>query len=389
MYEVPKHVLLVEDSPTDAALLRQSFLRLEQAKWKLTHVERLSSAINACFADTIDVVLLDLRLPDSDEAETLREFRASVPDVPVVVLTMMDDEALALQAMAGGAQDYLVKGQITLSLLARSLRYAIERGHILKRLQNSEQSMLRALEQEQELNLLKSSFISMASHEFRTPMTMIRTAVELLQNFGHELTEVKRQQYFDRIKTAIHQITQLLDEVLLLGSAETGLRYKPEPVDLAKLCNELTEDLQFSNSDSHTIMFTCQGNCSKAVMDTALLRHILTNLLSNALKYSPQGGNIQFKLCCQDDTAIFQVQDYGIGIPMKDQSHLFETFYRCGNVGKIQGTGLGLAIVKKCVDLHQGRIQVYSENGAGTTFTVTLPLKPQASVTVPSALSEA
>lgn len=379
MDEVPKRVLLVEDSPTDANLLRQFFLRLDRSQWELTHVELLSSAIDACFASPVDVVLLDLRLPDSDEAETLVDFRASVTDVPVVVLTMMDDETLALQAMAGGAQDYLVKGQITPSLLARSLRYAIERGQILKRLQNSEQSMLRALEQEQELNLLKSSFISMASHEFRTPMTMIRTAVELLQNFGHELTEEKRQQYFDWIKTAIQRITQLLDEVLLLSSTETGLRYKPEPIDLTELCTELTEDLQFSNSDSHTILFDQQGDCSKAVMDAALLRHILTNLLSNALKYSPQGGEIRFKLNCHNNTAIFQVQDHGIGIPTNDQMHLFETFYRCGNVGKIQGTGLGLAIVKKCVDLHQGRIEVYSQHGAGTTFTVALPLEPRSS----------
>ncbi|MBW4469703.1 MAG: response regulator [Stenomitos rutilans HA7619-LM2] len=380
MNEIPKHVLLVEDSPTDAALLRRSFLHLEQtnhqSKWQLTHVERLSSAIEACSTQPIDIVLLDLRLPDSDEEETLLEFRVSVPDIPVVVLTMMDDEALAMQAMAGGAQDYLVKGQITLSLLGRSLRYAIERGNILKRLKTSEQSMLRALEQEQELNLLKSSFISMASHEFRTPMTMIRTAVELLQNFHHELTETKRQEYFDRIKTAIKQVMQLLDEVLLLGSTETGLHYKPESVDLVEFCTELTEELQFSNSDSHTIKFDCQGSCSPAVMDAALLRHIFTNLLSNALKYSPQGGEVQFTLCYQNAKARFYIQDQGIGIPTKDQPHLFETFYRCANVGKIQGTGLGLAIVKKCVELHQGQIQVCSEDGKGTTFTVTLPLQP-------------
>lgn len=382
MDEVPKHVLLVEDSPTDAALLRQSFLCLDQSKWQLTHVEYLSSAIQTCSTQPIDVVLLDLRLPDSDEAETLLEFRASVPDVPVVVLTMMDDEAFALQAMANGAQDYLVKGQITLSLLARSLRYAIERGHILKRLKTSEQSILRALEQEQELNLLKSSFISMASHEFRTPMTMIRTAVELLQNYNDTLSTAKRQEYFDRIKTAIRQIMQLLDEVLLLGSTETGLRHKPEPVDLVAFCTELTEELQFSNSESHMIRFDCQGCGSPAVMDAALLRHIFTNLLSNALKYSPYGGDIQFTLCYEEDRAKFHIHDQGIGIPLKDQARLFETFYRCGNVGKIQGTGLGLAIVKKCVELHQGYIQVCSQDGEGTTFTVTLPLRPRSLVAV-------
>ncbi len=377
MNEAPTHVLLVEDSPTDANLLRQFFLRSTREKWQLMHVERLNDAIEACEKAAFDIVLLDLRLPDSDGFETLVDFCASVPHLPVIVLTMMDDEELALQAMASGAQDYLVKGQITLPLLVRTIRYAIERGQILKRLKNSEQSMLKALEQEQELNLLKSSFISMASHEFRTPMTTIRTSVELLQNFSRELTEEKRNQYFDRIKTAIHRITQLLDEVLLLGSTESGLRYKPEAINLNEFCTELTEDLQFSNSDRHTIIFALQGDCTEAVMDAALLRHILTNLLSNALKYSPHGGEIQFSLRCKEKKAIFAVRDDGIGIPQKDQSHLFETFYRCGNVGKIQGTGLGLAIVKKCVDLHQGQIHVCSEIDQGTTFTVALPLHPR------------
>ncbi len=371
------HILLVEDSPTDADLIRQNFLRLGKEQWRLTHVERLSNAIAQCQENSFDVVLLDLGLPDSDGLETVAEFRASVPIMPVVVLTMMDDEELALQVMAHGAQDYLVKDQITTQLLVRSLRYAIEREQIFQQLKNSERKILSAWEQEQELNLLKSSFISMASHEFRTPMTTIRTSVELLQKFDRELTEQKRDDYFERIKAAISQIIHLLDEILLLGSGEAGgLRYQPEPLDLEKFCADLTENLRFSHSQHCTITAEYEGDCSNAVMDAALLWHILTNLLSNAIKYSPSGGNIRFSLLCQSGTATFQVQDHGLGIPLKDQSHLFETFYRCSNVGKIQGTGLGLAIVKKCVDLHQGDIQVNSELEKGTMFTVTLPIEP-------------
>ncbi len=371
------HVLLVEDSPTDADLLRQVFFRSGKDQWQLTHVERLTTAIAHCHEHSYDVVLLDLGLPDSDGLETVTEFRTNVLTVPVVVLTMMDDDELALQVMARGAQDYLVKDQITPQLLARSLRYAIERERIFQQLKNSERTILNAWEQEQELNLLKSSFISMASHEFRTPMTTIRTSAELLQKFDRELTEQKRHDYFERIKAAIKQITHLLDEILLLGSGEAGgLRYRPEPFDLGKFCIELIEDLQFSHSQHYTITAEHEGDCSVAVMDAALLWHILTNLLSNAIKYSPTGGSVRFRLRCQLDTATFQVQDHGIGIPLKDQSHLFETFYRCGNVGKIQGTGLGLAIAKKCVDLHRGTIQVNSEVGQGTVFTVVLPMKP-------------
>ncbi|MGA7935666.1 MAG: hybrid sensor histidine kinase/response regulator [Kovacikia sp.] len=377
MREISVHVLLVEDSPTDANLLRQVFLHSGKAGWELTHVERLDEGIEISQKQPFDVVLLDLGLPDSDGFKTITEFRAAIPNIPIIILTMMDDEDLAVQAMAGGAQDYLVKDQITMQLLIRSIRYAIERGHILQRLQQSEQSILRALEREQELGLLRSSFISMASHELRTPLTMIRTCVELFQHYNHELTEEKKTQYFERIKIAISQITHLLDDVLTLGSTKSGgLKFKPEPLDLEEFCRELAETIQFSNSKHHTITFSCQGDSTHAEMDAALLRHIFTNLLSNATKYSPQGGNVQFDLVCCDGFARFKVKDEGIGIPLKDQAHLFETFYRCSNVGSIPGTGLGLAIVKKCVELHRGQIQVSTDTHSGTTFVVKLPLNP-------------
>lgn len=377
MDTIPVQVLLVEDSPTDADLLRQVFLHSGKNQWHLTHVERLATAIAHCHENSYDVVLLDLGLPDSEGLETVTEFRENVLTVPVVVLTMMDDEEFALQVMTRGAQDYLVKDQITTQLLVRSIRYAMERERIFQQLKNSERTILNAWEQEQELNLLKSSFISMASHEFRTPMTTIRTSTELLQKFDRELTEQKRYDYFERIKAAIKQITHLLDEILLLGSGEAGgLRYRPEPLNLEKFCLGLIEDLQVSLSQHCAITAEYEGDCSVTEMDAALLWHIITNLLSNAIKYSPTGGSIRFSLLCQAGTATFRVQDYGIGIPLKDQSHLFETFYRCSNVGKIKGTGLGLAIAKKCVDLHQGNIQVSSELGQGTVFTVELPTFP-------------
>jgi signal transduction histidine kinase len=289
---------------------------------------------------------------------------------------MMDDEQLALDAMTRGAQDYLVKDQITVQLLARSLRYAIERGEIVKQLKDSEQRLSQALEQEQKLNLLKSNFIAIASHEFRTPMTTIRSSVELLQ-FNLKLTEEKRNTYFDLIKAAINRIVHLMDEVLLLGSTEAGgLKYNPAPLNLEKFCRELIAAVQVNTNEQYVITFSHQGNCNLVEMDEKLLKYIFNNLLSNAIKYSPEGGKIQFDLNAQADTVTFQVQDQGIGIPPEDQLNLFEAFHRCSNVGKIQGTGLGLAIAKKCVDLHQGHIQVTSEVNVGTTFTVVLPLNP-------------
>lgn len=375
--ETPTTVLLVEDSDSDANLLRQVFLRAGQEQWKLVHVERLAAAIDTCRRLPIDAVLLDLRLPDSDGLETVADFRAAVPDVPVVVLTMRDDEALALQAVARGAQDYLVKDLITIQLLVRSIRYAIERGQILQQLKNSEQAVLRALAQEQELSALKSSFIAMVSHEFRNPLSLIRTSVELLQTYSDRLTAERRRSYLHCIEAAVDQVLYVLDEVLLLGSAEAGaLTYQPAPIDLEQLCQELLESVQVLASDRHQLQFSAAGSCDAAEMDAVLLRHILSNLLHNAIKYSPAGGEVRFTLECRPPIAIFTVRDQGIGIPNAEQHRLFESFHRCSNVGKIPGTGLGLAIVNRCVELHRGELQIKSEVNRGTTMTVMLPLLP-------------
>lgn len=240
----------------------------------------------------------------------------------------------------------------------------------------AEAEIWKALEKERELNQLKSNFVSMVSHEFRTPMTTIRTASELLQCYSQQLSDEKKTKYFGQIQSSIQHMLHLLDEVLILGRTEAGgLQFNPAPLDLATFCHELVEVSHLSANSEHTISLTCQGSCQAAVMDEILLRHIFTNLLSNAVKYSPQGGTIQFSLNCQDDLVTFQVQDAGIGIPEKDQQRLFETFHRASNVGRIQGTGLGLAIVKSCVELHRGKIQVQSRMGVGTTFTVLLPLR--------------
>ncbi|MEI2582339.1 hybrid sensor histidine kinase/response regulator [Scytonema sp. PRP1] len=491
------NILLVEDSASDAKLLQQTLWHLGGERWQVVHFERLSDAIDSCSKSTFDIVLLDLFLPDSKGLNTLAEFYAAAPNIPIVVLAKFDDEDIALQAVAKKAQDYLIKGQITPNLLRRTIRYAIDRGQILKQLKESEhrlravfeqtfQSMalltlegiileinqpalklwgsqqqdcvgkplweleswnfscanqewlksiiakaadgefvrhelllpsennvmvwidfsvkplkdetgkavllivegrdiseskraeaelVNAWVQERELNEMKSNFVSMVSHEFRNPMTVIRTAVELLESYNHQLSDQQKSQYFGKIQTAIRQMLQLLDQILFLGRSDAGkLQYEPTPLDLEDFCSELTQTLQLAANGKHQIIFSFQGEQTSVEVDENLLRYILTNLLSNAIKYSPQGGKIVFNVLCQDDTATFQIQDSGIGIPLQDQQRLFETFHRASNVGSIPGTGLGLSIVKKCVDLHQGQIYLQSQVGVGTTFTVKLPL---------------
>lgn len=241
--------------------------------------------------------------------------------------------------------------------------------------------ILNALAKEKELGDLKSRFISITSHEFRTPLTTIMSTTELLEYY--EWTKEEELEQLHLIQDAVKQMLQLLEDVLFIGTADAGqLRFNPVLLDLDKFCWDLVAEIQRGinfnlspNGAQHTIAFTSSHQPFFACMDKKLLRQLLSNLLLNAIKYSPAGGTVQFELTSQGDQAVFQIQDQGIGIPKEDQPRLFEFFHRAKNVGAIAGTGLGLAIVKKCVDLHDGRITVHSEVGAGTQFTITLPKK--------------
>jgi PAS domain S-box-containing protein len=243
----------------------------------------------------------------------------------------------------------------------------------------AEQTRL-ALEKEREISKIKSDFITIASHEFRTPLTTILLSCDFLQNCGEQLSYEKKERHYNRIKSSVKHLTQILEDVLIIGKTEAGkLEFEPSPIDLISLCLDLVEQLQLSAGEKYHLNFVeqCVYGCKREdlpVMDEKLLRHILTNLLSNAIKYSPQGGTILFELICDNKSVIFRIQDEGIGIPQEDQPKLFTSFFRSSNTANLPGTGLGLTIVKNAVELHGGQITLESQVGVGTTFTVILPI---------------
>lgn len=239
------------------------------------------------------------------------------------------------------------------------------------------QLLEQALEKEQELHRLKSLFISTVSHEFRNPLTVIQSAVELIEMQGANLTEGKRETYVKRIKGAVESMKNLMEDVLFMGRAETvKLECHPAPLNLKQFCQELIQEFSATESNSQEIVFTCHSHHTDAAMDEQLLHYLFGNLLSNAVKYSLPGGKILFDLTCDSVTGVatFQIQDQGIGIPETDKKRLFESFYRASNVQSIHGTGLGLVIVKRCVDAHKGEIKMTSQVDVGTTFTIMLPI---------------
>jgi PAS domain S-box-containing protein len=233
----------------------------------------------------------------------------------------------------------------------------------------------RALAREREINDLKSRFVSMVSHEFRNPLNLISGFVQLLERQGGQHPD--RQAVFLRhINDAVGKMTLMLEDVLVLGKTESAqLAFNPAPLNLLPFCQKIIDDIQVGQGAKARIVFTHTGACRTAEFDSTLLRYILNNLLSNALKYSTADRQVQLRLECQTSAVIFQIQDAGIGIPLDAQAHLFEAFYRANNVDGVPGTGLGLSVVKQAVDLHAGTIEVDSEVDVGTTFTVTIPLQ--------------
>ncbi|WP_413172259.1 CBS domain-containing protein [Anabaena azotica] len=239
----------------------------------------------------------------------------------------------------------------------------------------AEQDIFKAFAREKELGELKSRFVSMTSHEFRTPLAVISSSAGILKDFGHKLDEEQKIKHLECIQTYVRHTTQLLDDILLINKAESGkLAFEPGYLDLIPFCQKLVEEIQISAPNHIIGFFSNPQYIVTTNLDKKLLRQILINLLSNAIKYSPQNSTVNFDLNITEQNVIFSIQDYGIGIPEADQLQLFESFHRASNVGNIPGTGLGLSIVAKCVDLHKGSITVNSQLGIGTNFTVTIPL---------------
>ncbi len=232
----------------------------------------------------------------------------------------------------------------------------------------------QSLEKEKELSELKTRFISTASHEFRTPLTSVLSSTELIERYSKRWTEEKFNEHINRIKNAVDYLTKLLDDVLTISRTDTGkIFFNPQPLNLREFCKAILLEVNAQSKADHKLIFKYLLKKKDFLMDQKLLKFMLTNLLSNAYKYSPKGGKIEFSISSVKDKICIKVSDEGIGIPDDDKNHLFEPFHRGLNTIEIHGTGLGMSIVKKAVDLHNGKIEFESELNKGTTFTISLP----------------
>lgn len=230
----------------------------------------------------------------------------------------------------------------------------------------------------QEVSRLKSTFVSMVSHEFRTPLAVITASTGNLQRYFERLSAEQRTQLLIDIGNASERMKDLIEEVLLLGKVESGkMRCQPTFLDLPALCERTISEVSKAFDQPNRIQLNTVDLEGRVELDETLISVILTNLLNNALKYSPPDSAVMLKLERNGNEIVLQVRDLGMGIPAEDQKELFKSFYRASNVGQTQGTGLGLTIVKRCVDLHGGHISFDSALHQGTTFTVCIPATPR------------
>jgi PAS domain S-box-containing protein len=241
----------------------------------------------------------------------------------------------------------------------------------------AQEELSKALSREKELNEMKSRFVTLASHEFKTPLAVILSSTNLIEKYQDAASTDKRLRHVQRIKSNVNNLKQLLNDFLSLEKLEEGMiRNEPASTDLMKMAEEAMQDMEEACKDQQRIGLEVKGGIREIAVDQQLLRNILNNLLSNAIKYSPEGSLIRFLVEFDEDKVRITITDSGIGIPPEEQEQLFQRFFRAKNTTGISGTGLGLSIVKKYLDLMGGTISVESQPGKGSTFTIILPAAP-------------
>lgn len=359
-------LLVIEDNPGDARLVREALSEVRRPTFDVESADRLRRGIDRLQAGDVDVVLLDLGLPDASGLDGLRALRESVPMVPVVVLTISDDETLVWGAVAAGAQDYVVKGHLDPDVLARTLRYAIER----QRLLDAEHAAAARL---RELDKIKNDFIGIVSHELRSPLTVMTGFLRIMLDDPGSLGAEERRHLLARTLSNAEEMAMFIEDILDVTKIESGsLRLEMAPFRLVELIREVGSEM--AAGADHVFAVDAPDGCPQALGDERRQRQIITNLLSNAFKFSSPGSKVDVSVACGAAMFEVRVRDHGMGIAREDTPKLFKKFSRIqvSDGEHRAGTGLGLYICKCFVEAQGGTIGVESHPGEGSIFTYTV-----------------
>jgi signal transduction histidine kinase len=331
----------------------------------LTHVETVAAAIEAARGGAIDAVLLDLTLSDAHGLDAVTRMHGATPGVPIVVLTGLEDQATALRAMQIGAQDYLIKAEVTPPLLARALRYAIERRR-LEAAKKREEASAQAAQ-------LREQFIAILSHDLKGPLSSIAMNAGLLIEKA-ELTE-RQLKTVARISRSAGRMNRMIRDLLDFTRARLGGGFELErtPCGLAEICTQVVEEIETAHPD-RTVRLQITGR-GWGSWDADRMAQVMSNLIGNGLRYSPPDAPVQISLVDEGNDVSFEVSNQGDAIPPEMLSVIFEPYVRMRTSAPTEGShglGLGLYIANQIVVAHGGRIDVRSSPGSGTTFRVLL-----------------
>jgi signal transduction histidine kinase len=364
------HVLLIEDNPGDVDLVR---LRLVESHpgAQIDCVNSLSDALTLLDEKTPSLVLLDLNLPDSHGSETVRRVREKAPDVPVVVLSGQDDEALALKAVNQGVQDYLIKGDFSSKRLEQAMRYAVER-----------QSLLRSLDMARKQQLeFKNQFLSHVSHELRTPLTCIHQYVTLLLDGIAGPLSPEQTDHLKVVLKSVNQLHAMIRDLLEATRAEGGkLRIEPRCIALNRLIEQAVVMMRPTAQGKQIgLEVGLDHRIPLVYADPDRILEVLINLLDNAIKFTPSEGAVTVKACLHEteqNMVYVSVSDTGRGINPETKALIFDRLYQDPEAidSSRNGLGLGLFICRELIRLHEGHISVASEPGHGSTFTFAIPI---------------
>src|ERR1700723_664428 len=381
MKEKPLQVLLVEDNAGDVRLLREMFSKEKRDAFQLTHLLRMSEAETHLAKGGVDIVLLDLGLPDGHGVDTVRRAHAAAPGVPVIVLTGLDDEALAAEAMKEGAQDYLIKGQIENRALPRALRHAIERHRM-----QTEADLIR-IHQIQ----FKDEFLSHVSHELRSPLSAIRQFVTiLLDGLAGEL-QPEQQEYMGIVLRNVKQLQSMISDLLEVTRVQAGkLMIEPQCIAIGDAIAYAVDTLQgAASAKGITLSSDIVSPLPSVCADPMRMRQILIILVDNAIKFTPANGTVKVHARKSDvdpSLVVLEVSDSGCGISPDMTERIFERLFQTSDpsLEGRKGLGLGLYICKELVTKQGGQIWVKSALGQGSVFSVTLPIFSLANLISPA-----
>jgi len=381
MTEKPLQVLLVEDNAGDVRLLREMFSKERRDAFELTHLLRMSEAETYLAKGGVDIVLLDLGLPDGHGLETVRRAHAVAPDVPVIVLTGLDDEALAAEAMNAGAQDYLIKGQIENRALPRALRHAIERHRM-----QTETELIRTHQMQ-----FKDEFLSHVSHELRSPLMAIRQFVTILNDgLAGELNS-EQQEYLGIVLRNVKQLHSMINDLFEVSGVQAGkLRIELQCTSISDAIGYVVNTLhEAAAAKGITLSADISRQLPSVCADPIRVRQILVILVDNAIKFTPPNGavKIQARIFEEDPNfLLLEVSDSGFGISPDMTEKIFERLYQAPDPASAcrKGLGLGLYICKNLVTRQSGKIWANSVPGQGATFSATLPIFSLPSLLAPA-----